>query len=260
MIVLDIYIPLIAGLFVYAFIASIQDILKFRFKLLYPLAVVVIVLLSKEWMLFLFIATVLVLEFIYFFVSFFKEHEEMSWFKIHFLTLTVLIFIILISTIDKYFFFFQILLFLAISFFYAIVILLGEKYFKGNIFGVVGLSSLFGVIPFVYSSSFLIGAIIGGTVSILPILTYYVLLPSFSKNRFQYFVKNLLYILFLELLFQAFLLFSANLAYGEAVKLEVKGIEDKTVWNFYNATLKEIYIDNNTRWSYHRFRYVNEWK
>jgi len=260
MIALDIYIPLLIGILVYKLVEPLQDILKFRFKLLYPLAVVLIVLLSKEWILFHLIVAVVVLEFIYYFVSFFKEYEEMSWFKIHFLALSVLIFIILISTIDKNLFFFQVLLFLPVSFFYAIVILLGEKYFKGNIFGVVGLSSLFGVIPFVYSSSFLSGAIIGGSVSILPILTYYILLPSFSKNRFQYFVKNLLYILFLELLFQAFLLFSANLAYSEALKLEVKGVENKTFWNFYDTTLKEIYIDNNTRWSYHRFRYVNEWK
>jgi len=260
MIILNIYIPLLIGILVYKLVEPLQDILKFRFNRLYPLAILIMIIFNLEWILFQSIVAVLVLEFIYFFVSFFKEHEEMSWFKIHFLTLIALIFIILISTIDKYLFFFQVLLFLPVSFFYAIVILLGEKYFKGNIFGVVGLSSLFGIIPFAYSSSFLTGAIIGGTVSILPILTYYVLLPSFSKNRFQYIVRNLLYILFLELLFQAFLLFSANLAYGEAVKLEAKGVEDKTVWDFYDATLKEIYIDNNTRWSYHRFRYVNEWK
>jgi len=260
MITLDIYIPLMAGLFVYAFIMSLSDILKFRFKLLYPLMIVIMILLNLEWILFQFIIAVIVLEFIYSFVSFFKECKDITWFKIHFLTLIVFIFIILISTIDKYLFFFQVLLFLPVSFFYAIVMLLGERYFKGNIYWLVGLSSLFGVIPFIYSSSFWIGVIIGGTVSILPILTYYILLPSFSKNRFQYFVKNLLYILFLELLFQVFLLFSANLAYSEAVKLEVKGVKNKTFWNFYDTTLKEIYIDNNTRWSYHRFRYVNEWK
>jgi len=260
MITLNIYIPLLIGILAYKLVEPLQGILKFRFNRIYPFVILIMILLNLELILFYLIVAVVVLEFIYYFVSFFKEREEMSWFKIHFLALSVLIFIILISTIDKNLFFFQVLLFLPVSFFYAIVILLGEKYFKGNIFGVVGLSSLFGVIPFVYSSSFLTGAIIGGIVSILPILTYYILLPSFSKNRFQYVVKNLLYILFLELLFQAFLLFSANLAYSEAVKLEVKGVEDKTFWNFYDATLKEIYIDNNTRWSYHRFRYVNEWK
>jgi len=139
MITLNIYIPLLIGILAYKLVEPLQGILKFRFNRIYPFVILIMILLNLELILFYLIVAVVVLEFIYYFVSFFKEREEMSWFKIHFLALSVLIFIILISTIDKNLFFFQVLLFLPVSFFYAIVILLGEKYFKGNIFGVVGL-------------------------------------------------------------------------------------------------------------------------
>jgi len=86
------------------------------------------------------------------------------------------------------------------------------------------------------------------------------MLYLFERLRYKFVFKSLKLLVLIAFLFQAFLLFSANKAYSEAVKLEVKEVENKTFWNFYDATLKEIYIDNNTRWSYHRFRYVNEWK
>lgn len=258
MITLNIYIPLIVGLIMYKLIEPTQELLKSRFKI-YPWILLIMLFTTKEWMIVVFVLILIELEFIYFLLRSVNELPSISWFKLHFLTLTELSFMLLIGTTDKYTFIFTLLLLLPFAFFYAIFMLIASDYFKVNRYQLIGFVSLFGIIPFFSSPSLWTGIINGGVVAVLPMMTYYVLLPSFSKNRFEYFLKNLLYVLFIEMLFQVFLLFSANLAYTEAVKLEVKGIEDKTFWSFYSPYMEEIYIDEDTRWSYHRFNYVNEW-
>ena len=72
--------------------------------------------------------------------------------------------------------------------------------------------------------------------------------------------KSLKLIIFIALLFQGFLLFSAFNAYSEAEKINKKYVENNSILDFYSPYIKEIYIDDDTRWSYHRECYLNEWK
>lgn len=92
-------------------------------------------------------------------------------------------------------------------------------------------------------------------------------LLSYVVNRFldKFFTKILIATLLMIVLFQVFLLLSANKAYNEAKKINSEYVKGKTVLDFYRPSLhkpfvKEIYIDANTRWSYHRECYLNEWK
>ena len=92
-------------------------------------------------------------------------------------------------------------------------------------------------------------------------------LMSYVVNRFldKFFIKILIATLLMIVLFQVFLLLSSNKAYTEAKKINSEYVKGKTVWDFYRPSLhkpfvKEIYIDADTRWSYHRECYLNEWK
>ncbi len=92
-------------------------------------------------------------------------------------------------------------------------------------------------------------------------------LMSYVVNRFldRFFIKILIVTLLVIVLFQIFLLLSANKAYNEAKKINSEYVKGKTVLDFYRPSLhkpfvKEIYIDADTRWSYHRECYLNEWK
>ena len=92
-------------------------------------------------------------------------------------------------------------------------------------------------------------------------------LREYVIDRFldKFFTKSFIAILLMVVLFQLFLLLSANKAYGEAKKINSEYVKGKTVLDFYRPSLhkpfvKEIYIDSETRWSYHRECYLNEWK
>lgn len=85
---------------------------------------------------------------------------------------------------------------------------------------------------------------------------YFYVLKQLKSNVF---FKLLKLLIFIYLLFQIFLLDSAHNAYKKAIELKVKDIEKKNMWDFYSPTIKTIYINDDTRWSYHRGVYVNEW-
>lgn len=81
----------------------------------------------------------------------------------------------------------------------------------------------------------------------------------------KFFIKSFITLFAIIVLFQIFLLLSANKAYNEAKKRDVAYVKGKTVLDFYRPSLhkpfvKEIYLDADTRWSYHRECYLNEWK
>lgn len=214
----------------------------------------------NEFMIFLMVLVTIEFELIYLLVRKFKKRFDLSLNKIHFLTLISLFFLLLMNGVD----FdssdvFVVLVLSPFAYFYALVMLVVTDFLKGNVYALVGVTLLFGVFPFYVSSSVCMGVIVVGVVTVLPIVSYHVLFPLYSKNKIEYVLKNVAYMLVIEALFQGFLLCSAHLAYDEAVKLEVNDIEKKSYLDFYDATLKEIYIDNETRWSYHRFKYVNQW-
>jgi len=86
-----------------------------------------------------------------------------------------------------------------------------------------------------------------------------------ERLQHKFFLKILIFFVFVVILFQAFLLISANKAYEEAKKINIEYVKDKTVLDFYRPDIhkpfvKEIYINDDTRWSYHRECYLNEWK
>ena len=92
-------------------------------------------------------------------------------------------------------------------------------------------------------------------------------LREYVVDRFveKFFTKIFITLFLIVVLFQVFLLLSANKAYNEAKKIDVTYVKGKTILDFYRPSLqkpfvKEIYIDAETRWSYHRECYLNEWK
>jgi len=82
----------------------------------------------------------------------------------------------------------------------------------------------------------------------------------FERLKYKFVFKSLKLIVLIAFLFQVFLLFSANKAYDEAKKIEVEYVKNKNILDFYSPFVKEIYITPDTRWSYHRECYLNEWK
>jgi hypothetical protein len=65
------------------------------------------------------------------------------------------------------------------------------------------------------------------------------------------------------ILFQGYLLYSANNAYESAKQMQVKDIDTKNMYDFYTPTIKHIQIQAGNpkryyRWSYRRGRYVFE--
>jgi len=82
----------------------------------------------------------------------------------------------------------------------------------------------------------------------------------FERLKYKFVFKSLKLLIFIAFLFQVFLLFSANKAYDEAKKIDVEYVKNKNILDFYSPFVKEIYITPNTRWSYHRECYLNEWK
>jgi len=87
-------------------------------------------------------------------------------------------------------------------------------------------------------------------------LKYYLLTRLLHRPLLKLGVS--LFVIFI--LFQFFLIYSSNKAYNQAVKRGVDGIEKITMWDFYSPFMKDIYIDDTTRWSYHRECYVKRWK
>jgi len=82
----------------------------------------------------------------------------------------------------------------------------------------------------------------------------------FERLRYKFLSKSLKLFILITFLFQVFLLFSANKAYDEAKKIDIEYVKNKNILDFYSPFVKEIYITPDTRWSYHRECYLNEWK
>jgi len=266
---LPIYILSIVPISIYLLIRPFHSLFESRFKI-YPwlllLGLGFLISDGRLMVLFLIFITVIFLveiEILYFVVSAVQKTFKLSIFKIHFLTYLSLIFSFLVLHMGD-FVWINIMLLLPFSFSYALVIIFLNEHMKIKILTLLFLGMFLGLIFILISdsSSMWINAIRGGTLGILPILTYYMLvpIPFLSQNKMKYSMKVLMYIILMEILTQVFLLSSAHFAYTQALKQEVKNIEQKDMWDFYSPTLKEICIDKDTRWSYHRFKYVNVWK
>jgi len=262
MIVVPLYILTTLIILLYQTILLFSSLFEIRFKLYkWILGIIVIFTLLSESeisaiLIFLFgIFLIFEIEIVTIITTVIKDMVKISNNKIYLLTLFSAIFILLISNEQCDMFLFLVIFVIPISLFYSIVMMILHEYFKINIFivSLLGLLSIyFFSFPYIW-----INLILAGAAGVLPMVSYYVFLPSFSKSKVEYVLKHLIYIILIELLFQVFLFFSANLAYSEALKLN---FQNKPISDFYDGTLKEIYIDDNKRWSYHRFKYVNEWK
>ena len=262
MIVVPLYILTILTILLYKTILLFSSLFEIRFKLYkWTLGIIIIFALLSESeilaiLIFLFgVFLIFEVEIVTIITTAIKDRVKISNHKIYLLTLFSAIFILLISNEQRDISLFLVIFVIPISLFYSIVMMILHEYFKINIF-IVSLLGLLSIYFFSFPSIW-INLILAGGVGVLPMISYYVFLPSFSKSKLEYLLKHLIYMILIELLFQVFLFFSANLAYSEALKLN---IQNKPISDFYDGTLKEIYIDDNTRWSYHRFKYVNEWK